>query len=157
MARQPHKTLADEHHVVRYCNNQRIEKDPHTGNAVGLFPDAMQLRTREKEEYLSTNWLEYVAGTRNDRLKSILGILRGKIPSIKETSGLAVLRVEKIKDAGKETGHKITVRFTPNRNDPSYARILGLPLDNSDTELVSLLVDEAFNEFYLVKQVDALP
>jgi hypothetical protein len=60
-------------------------------------------------------------------------------------------------DIGLFHAQDLRVRHTPNREDASYSRVLGLPLDNSDELLIASLADEAYDDFMLICDVDALP
>ncbi len=51
----------------------------------------------------------------------------------------------------------ISVRFTPKRDDPSYSRVSGLPLDNSEEILIASLTDEAYQDLMLLAYTDSLP
>lgn len=104
------------------------------------------------------NLLEHCPGTRNDRLKAIVAIQRGKANTpLSLNSGVAVLNAGSVRQIGSAHKQTLAVRHTPNRNDPSYSRVSGLPLDNSDEHLTAALVDEAYRDFLLLRDVDALP
>ena len=55
---QKRRDVPDDHHVARYCNPQRIIIDPETQAILGVYPEAFELRTKEKETYLSAFWME---------------------------------------------------------------------------------------------------
>lgn len=153
-----HTTIPDEHHVVRRCGFQTIERDSVTNQIVGLYPRLMQLRVGLDEKYLSVNLLEHCPGSRNDRLRAVVAIHRAKAQSkLSPNSGVAIVSAERIREIG--AGHKrtLTVRHTPNKRDISYSRVSGLPLDNSEEHLSAALAEEAFQDFMTLEQVDALP
>jgi hypothetical protein len=127
---------------------------------MGLYPQAMMLKTKIGEEYLSVNWLEHWPGTRATRLKNIVEIHRRKAKSgrpLSQESGIAVLRTGGILEIGASHDRRLRVVWTRTKEDPSYSRISGLPLDNSDQLLIASLVEEAYRDFMLLRDVDALP
>jgi hypothetical protein len=118
----------------------------------------MRLREQISETYLSANWLEHRDGTRSQRLKMIAAIYRTKaIRPLSPESGIAVMNAGRIRKIGTAHSRNLAVRHVPDRGDPSYSRISGLPLDNSDDLLIASLTDEAYRDFMLLKEVDALP
>lgn len=158
MAGQKHSPVPNDNHVVRRCGYQVIERDIITNRVIGLFPAAMQLRKAKNETYLSMNFLEHCPGTRNERLKSVVAIQRSKASTaLSLDSGVAVLNAGKIREIGSAHKRNLAVRHTPNRNDASYSRVSGLPLDNSDEHLIAALIEEAYRDFTLLRDVDALP
>jgi hypothetical protein len=150
--------VAAGHHLVRRCGYQVIDRDDATNKVRGLFPAAMRLREQINERYLSANWLEHCDGTKVERLKAIVAIHRAKAktpPSLQ--SGVAVLNAGRILEIGIAHRRKLRVRHTPNPYDPSYSQISGLPLNNSDDLLIASLVEEAYQDFMLLRDLDALP
>jgi len=148
--------IADEHHVVRRCAYQVIERDSVTRAVIGLFPAAFRLRQEQNESYLSANWLEQCDGTKLQRLKIIVAIQRQKAKgNLSPQSGVAILNAGRIREIGVAQRRALAVRHTPNRDDPSYARVSGLPLDNSDDLLLANLAAEAYRDFRLLSDVDA--
>ncbi len=69
MAKRKYSRIEEEHHVVRRCGYQVIERDALTNQVVGLFPRAMMLRPEIRENYLSVNKLEHCDGTKIEQLK----------------------------------------------------------------------------------------
>ena len=158
MAKRKYSRIDDEHHVVRRCGYQVIERDSLTRTVVGLFPKAMMLRTEIKEKYLSVNKLEHCDGTKIEQLKSVVAIQRAKAKSkLSLRSGVATFKTGRILEIGTRNGHRLVVTFTPKRDDPSYSRVSGLPLDNSDEILIASLTIEAYQDFMLLADIDALP
>src|SRR5258708_2680440 len=148
MPRTRYARITDEHHVVRRCGKQAIERDKLTNAVVGLFPAAMRLREQINETYLSANWLEHCDGTKNERLKVVAVIYRRKAKRpLSLESGIAVVNAGRVREIGSGHHRNLAVRFTPSRDDPSYSRISGLPLDNSDELLVASLAEEAYQDF----------
>ena len=160
MPKRKYTKIALEHHVVRRCGHQVIERDAVTQEVKGLFPAAMRLRTyiNPRETYLSTNWLEQCDGTKAERLKVVVAVHRAKAKSpLSLKSGVAILNAGKVLEIGVAHRRGLAVRHTPTATDPSYSRVSGLPLDNSDDALIASLAEEAYRDFMLLKDVDALP
>ena len=158
MANRKYSRIDDKHHVVRRCGFQVIERDALTNEVVGLFPKAMMLRTDIREKHLSVNMLEHCEGTKIEQLKAVVTIQRSKFKGkLSLQSGVAILKTGRILEIGTGNGHRLVVRFTPERDDPSYSRISGLPLDNSDEILIANLTVEAYQDFMLLADIDALP
>ncbi len=158
MANRKYSRIDDKHHVVRRCGFQVIERDALTNEVVGLFPKAMMLRTDIREKYLSVNMLEHCEGTKIEQLKAVVTIQRSKFKGkLSLQSGVAILKTGRILEIGTGNGHRLVVRFTPKRDDPSYSRISGLPPDNSDEILIANLTVEAYQDFMLLADIDALP
>ena len=158
MIKKKYSLIDDEHHVVRRCGYQVIERDALTSKVVGLFPEAMMLRTEIEKSYLSVNKLEHCGGTKIEQLKAVVAIQRAKaISQLSLQSGVAILKTGSILEIGTRNGHRLVVRFTPKRDDPSYSRISGLPLDNSNQILIANLTVEAYQDFMLLADIDALP
>jgi hypothetical protein len=158
MPRARYSQIAEGHHVARRCGYQVIERDVNTNEVVGLYPTAMRLRQNIRETYLSINWLEHCNGTKIERLKVILAIHRAKAKGrLSPQSGIAVLNIGRVREIGTAHGRNLAVRHTPSRDDPSYSRISGLPLDNADDLLIAGLADEASSDFILVGEIDAQP
>jgi hypothetical protein len=158
MPKRRYARIADEHHVVRRCGGQVIEREKLTNAAVGLFPAAMRLRVKINETYLSANWLEHCDGTKVERLKVIVAIFRKKAERpLSLQSGIVVINAGKIREIGTAHRRNLAVRHTPKREDPSYSRVSGLPLDNSDDLLIASLAEEAYQDFTLLGDLDALP
>jgi len=116
----------------------------------------MRLRQEIRETYLSTNWLEYHEDDKLACLRSIVAIHRAKAKGrLSPNSGVAVLKAEQIRDIGSAHDRKLSVRHTPTKNDPSYSRVSGLPLDNSNELLLAALAEEAYRDFTLIRNIDA--
>lgn len=158
MARSKYSVIAADHHVVRRCGYQVIERDAVTRQVIGLHPRAMRLRDEINERYLSANWPEHFGGGKAQRLKAIVAIQRAKAktpPSL--NTGVATLKTGTILEIGVIHRQKLHVTHTPNKVDPSYSRVSGMPPDNSDEVLIASLAEEAFQDFMLLREVDALP
>src|SRR5882672_10282536 len=101
MPKRKFAKIVPEHHVVRRCGHQVIERDSVSNEVKGLFPAAMRLRENINETYLSTSWLEYCEGTRAERLKAVVAIHRAKAKSrLSPNSGIAVINAGRIVELG---------------------------------------------------------
>jgi hypothetical protein len=156
MPRSKFSRIADEHHVARRCGYQVIERDALSNEVVGLYPTAMKLRQEINETYLSVNWLEHCSGAKIERLRIVIAIHRAKAKTrLSPHSGVAVLNAGRIGEIGIGHGHRLAIRSTPSKDDASYSRVSGLPLDNSDELLIASLADEAYKDFVLLGDIDA--
>ena len=151
-----HRRIDHDEHIVRRCGYQVIERDATSDQVIGLFPAAMRLRTEKGEQYLSVNLLEHCPGTRVERLKAVVAIQRAKaISRLSPQSGVSVIETERLLKIGNDHDCPLVARFTPSRRDPSYSRVTGLPLDNSDESLLASLAVEAYEDFVLLADLDA--
>ena len=149
--------IAVDHHIVRHCGFQRVEREPGTNRVLGLHLRAMALRPEIREPYLSVNWLEHCEGTKIERLRVVVETIRQKTKSkyLSPQSGVAVLKCGKVVEIGSDFDRKLSVLYAPSKTDPSYSRINGLPLDNEDLLLLSALAEEAFKDFTLLADLGA--
>ena len=132
-------------HIARYCNHQRVIRDPLSDEIVGIYPQAFELREKLKdkspETYLSASWLEFFrrdAGL-DHQFKAALTALRAKHSGVKLRAAFARLNVGRILEIGAERGHNLRVRDRSTSSDPGYASIDNTPLNNSDIELLAVL------------------
>ena len=126
-------------HVARYCNPQRVIRDPITKVITGLFPQAFALRPEIKETYLSTHWMEYFAPVVDAQFKKVIAALRKKHPNVRELGAFARLNADLVVKGGTARNLSIRIRDRSSPNDPGYSGIYGMPLDNSDLEFLALL------------------
>lgn len=136
-------------HVARYCGFQKIDRsvDP-----PWITPAAFELRQQAAEKHLSVNHCEHHSGSRPVQLRAILGDLTAKSFGWKASGAFAVLNASRVVSCGRQRSRSIRVRRRQHPHDQSYASIDGLPLDNADTELLSLLATEAV-EVHLIANV----
>ena len=147
--------LPDNNRVARRCGHQKIDRDPETLEVRGIIPQAIALRTEIAESYLSTSWLEYYDGGDERRLKSVAETYRTAGVALRPSAGLALLCVGKILAAGRERSRELRVIHRRNRDDPAYARIEGMPLDNSDMVLLQMICGDACERVVLIRDLDA--
>jgi hypothetical protein len=144
-------------HVARYCNPQRVIRDPITKAITGLFPQAFELRQEIKETYLSTHWMESFAAVVDTQFKKVVAALRKKHPNVRPLGAFARLNAGRVLQAGAARNLSIRIRDRSSSNDPGYSGIYGMPLDNSDLEFLALLAKECCLEVRGVAHIDALP
>ncbi len=87
------------------------------------------------------------------QLRAILGDLAAKGFKSALSGALAVLNAGEIGVCGRARDRNLRVRRRHDPYDTSYASVEGLPLDNSDTELLELLATTATIELHIVKDI----
>ena len=112
------RPLPDAHHVARYCKPTAVQDGI-------VLPEAFIPRNRE--EYISVNWIEYFSGSRNkseqvERLRNDIqkrGTLR-----LAASGKFAVLNVGKTKERILNTVRiSLTIEHWPLDNSPSHGGI----------------------------------
>lgn len=121
------------------------------GELLGVAPQAFALRPEKRENYLSTSFFEFIDGSTNERLKFIREIWIKLNLGVKPEVGMAICKVEQIKGAGIDRKTPLTVRLEGTNINPSYTKVFGLPLDNSDQTLLELLAADSVVEVHLIK------
>ncbi len=142
-------------HVARYCNNQRVERDPKTKAVTGVLPQAFELNLGET--YLSSYWMEVLNANLDVQFKAVLAALRKKHLGIKSNGAFARLNAGLIVQSGTLRNRTLRVRDKSSPGDMGYTGVYGLPADNSDLELLALLADDSCKEVREVAAIDALP
>ena len=143
--------LADEH-FVRCCSRQKQIRDEH-GVLQGVTWQAFALRVERSETYLSGALLEHINGSQSEQLASTVKNLKTTGLSIKPNHALALCNANSIKDCGLQRTRKLRVRHEPKKTSLSYAAIRGLPIDNSDSELLELLAAQSVGVLRLVSDI----
>lgn len=146
-----HRELMDAEHWVRHCSRQRIIYDQ-LGNALGITYQAFVLRTERQETYLSGAHFEHVNGTTKDRLRELLRILRQTL-KIGQNDGMAICNAGSVRRIGTSKSVLLRLRLTPNRWNAAYSKLSGLPVDNSNVELLEMLAASGVSELCIVKDV----
>jgi hypothetical protein len=139
-------------HIARYCNPQRVIHDPRTQAITGVFPQAFELRFGET--YLSTHWMESFGVNVDIQFRAVVAALRRKHPNVKPKGAFARLNAGLVVEAGAARGHPIRVRDRSSPKDPGYAGVVGIPLDNSDLELLALFASECCIEIRGTDDID---
>jgi hypothetical protein len=137
--------IPDDHHVARYCGRQRQVRHPISDVLLGVSPDAFALRVGENA--ISTNYLEHRLGPQKSQLQGIVGDLAAKGYKTSSGGAFAVLQIAKACGCGTRRGKELHIHRQDHPQDPSYATIRGVPLDNSDQELLSLLATVGCSSF----------
>jgi hypothetical protein len=123
----------------------------------GFVSSGDEVTRKNQRKISSANWLEHCDGSKAEHLKVIAAIYRAKAERpLSLESGVAVINAGRIREIGSAHRHNLAVRHTPNRDDSSYSRVSGLPLDNSDDLLIASLAEEAYRDFMLLRDLDAL-
>jgi hypothetical protein len=156
-AQHRRQDVPNSDHVARYCNPQRVIRDPKTQAIRGLFPQAFELRQKIKETYLSVHWMESFAAGVDAQFKKVVAALRKKHPNVKTFGAFARLNAGLVVQAGAARKLSIRIRDRSSRSDPGYSGIFGMPLDNSDLEFLALLANECCLQVRGVSVIDALP
>jgi len=158
--KQQRRDVPSNHHVARYCNPQRVMRDPKTEAIIGVFPEAFALRKElpVRETYLSTHWMEDFGVDINidAQFQAVISALRKKHSNVRSTGAFTRLNAGRIVAAGVERGHRVRVRDRSSPKDPGYAEISGTPLDNSDRELLARFANDCCTEIRGVADIDAL-
>jgi len=81
--------------------------------------------------------------------------LRKKHLNVRPKGAFARLDAGLVVEAGTARGHPIRVRDSSCPNDPGYAGIFGIPLDNSDLELLALFANDCCIEIRGTDNIDA--
>jgi hypothetical protein len=68
----------------------------------------------------------------------------------KKSDALLLCRVDRIREVGRSKSCKLRVRLEPSNQNAHYSVVRGLPMDNSDLVLLSLLADQCVARAYTV-------
>ena len=111
---------------------------------IGLLPQAFQLR--EREDYLSVNWLEYHDGDRDTQIRLSVWAVRSSFSKpLGPKSAFGIANVAKIKEVAQGSGARVRVTHEPHgESNPGHAGVRRLPAD--DLSLLEALAADAFTE-----------
>lgn len=137
------KSLSDDQHLARHCPKNRLVTQ---GDEFVILPQAFALRPNEA--YLSAAWVEYFEGTKKQRVKCILDLIRTK-RTVSQKDGFALGHIGEIKATCSDFGMKIRVNHKPNGWNAAYATVNDYKSENQ--ELLFLLATEAWSDLVLVK------
>jgi hypothetical protein len=143
--RPAYAPVPSTNHLARYCNPQRVIRDPITRAITGAYPPAFELRPQIKETYLSTYWMEFPpadTATVDAQFRTVLTTLRCKHPNVKPEGAFARLNAGRVVQAGLLRQLSIRILCRSKRDDPGYTGIYGMPLDNSDSIFLAQLANE---------------
>ena len=86
----PSINLPPEHHVVRNVPWARLRKDDlDPEKVIGVLGDAFKLRDAD-DGVLSSTWVEYFAGSANEKIENAIKAMRASKLEIKAKSGFVV-------------------------------------------------------------------
>lgn len=132
--------VPDSDHISRYCGGAHIHED---GRISGVA-----FRLRESQQYLSVNWLEYLAlADRQSEIKEVRRVLGEKL-NLGSRARLAVLNTgQLLRHVASATPDRtmLDVLHEPEPEDPSHAGVFGLRQDDT---LIAELIAEVVQETY---------
>ncbi|MXW15276.1 MAG: hypothetical protein F4100_07205 [Rhodothermaceae bacterium] len=123
--------IVEEHHITRYCKPRFID---------GGLPIADAFQLRDKEKYLSVNWLEYFGKIELDQaVDCVRQVFRNKGYKIRVGGRFASFQIRKVKEAiSRHTRLSAAVVHIPSKNDPSHCGIFGYTGQYSLDRLIAL-------------------
>ena len=136
------RDFRDDEHFVRLCSRQKQIRE-HDGTLRGVTWEAFSLRTNIKEDYLSGALLEHFQGTQREQAVAAVEAMKSAGMVFSDKHAVAVCSAGSIRGCGTKQKRKLRVRHEPNKKNASYSKVRGLPLDNSDNELLSLLAADS--------------
>jgi hypothetical protein len=104
-------------------------------------------KVRPTEETLSTTWLEYFSGTRQEQVYGAIRAMRASSLDIKTKSGFAIGNVGNVAAAAATRGHSIRVLHEPADDNKAHVAVRRWPRD--DMILFELLAAEIWSELVL--------
>ena len=135
------KSLSNTDHVVRHVNSQLVERDGDT--LLEVLPQAFMLR--KGEEYLSASWLEFYAGSRDERITQVIaGVAKAR--QVKASYAFALGNVEDVKEACASFRMKIRILHEPSKDNPNPAYTAVRRYQSDDIQLLELLASEAWSD-----------
>jgi hypothetical protein len=135
--------LPPEDHIIRYVPFGKLRKDE-DDNVLGLLAEAF--RRRPGEKYLSSTWLEYFEGNREQQLCLAVQTIRSSL-SVGKKSGFAIGNVQKLSLVCAERNHKIRIVHEPEDDNAAHVAVRRIPSD--DEGLLELLAAEMWAELVL--------
>jgi hypothetical protein len=73
MASKKTKKIPPDNHVVRYASWNKLRRDEND-EVIGVLGEAFRMRDSDKS--LSTTWLEYFGGSRNEQIVAAVRAIR---------------------------------------------------------------------------------
>lgn len=146
MAKKPsfYEAVADDHHIGRRCSAQRLTRDEN-GEPNGVSPAFFELDINKNEKDLSCDWLEFFSENRPEQIAGVKDALSKRMGG-GNGSRIVVCNVGALKEIGSRFRTGIQIKGKGRKNDPSYSGVFGLPMDNSNGDLIAALVDDAVLE-----------
>jgi hypothetical protein len=142
----PHTKLPREHHIVRNVPWGKLRKDENDPDKViGVLGEAFKMRPAD--DALSTTWVEYFVGTRQQQIYGAVRAMRASRLEIKSKSGFAIGNVGNIADVAAAYNHSIRVLHEPEDDNKAHVAVRRWPRD--DMTLFELLAAEVRSELVL--------
>jgi hypothetical protein len=142
--------LPPEHHILRNVPWGKLRKDNiDPEKVVGVLGEAFKMRPIE--DTLSTTWLEYFAGARQEKIHAAVRAMRASQLEIKPKSGFAIGNVGSIATVTAAHNYKIRVLHEPTEDNRAHVAVRRWPRDAMT--LFELLAAEAWSELVLNKDV----
>lgn len=139
----PSVNLPPEHHVIRNVPWTRLRKDDaDPEKVIGVLGDAFKLRDAD-DGVLSSTWVEYFAGSQNEKIENAIKAMRASNLEIKTKSGFVFGEVQAIAAIANEKGYKIRVLHEPEDDNKAHVAMRRWP--SEDMELFELLAAEAWS------------
>jgi hypothetical protein len=123
-------------------------KDEETGMAIGVFPEAFELRPDERD--LSVNWMDFFQGAQREQLRQIIAHAELKL---RPTHGYGVIEVGAFIDTCAKHGAKVRIIHEQTDKDPSHSAAHQYPRDNRF--LFAELANLAGRHLTLVGEINA--
>ncbi|MBU4268585.1 MAG: hypothetical protein KJ808_07015 [Acidobacteria bacterium] len=134
-------SIPDSDHISHLCYRKDIDS--------GIIL-ATAFMVRDKEPYLSVNWLEFLnRQNRNNAIEQVLGVYKKKFNKLRPDEKIALLNVgatkKKVKAESKDN-REIGFCHIPNKGDPSHSGIFNIIEDKEFiAELIrSTIIDSIF-------------
>lgn len=137
--------IPDSDNLLRHVKPGLVIRDVDTGEAIGVFPAAFELREKdgELEDGLSCAWLEFYQGGEIDRIDQAVAVFK-TIMTVKKNSVFVAGDVAAIKEACAQ--HGVSVRIVSEPEDDHDAHALVRRYRNGIPELQNLLADQAWSK-----------
>jgi len=132
--------LPAEDHVVRYVRKRQLRRDS-DGKVIGVLSDAFN--RREREEYLSSTWLEHFSPNYDSGLSAAAAAIRRQL-EVKPRDGFTVGNVGKIVEICGGFDVRVRLLHEEQAENLGYCAIRGIPRDHM--ELFEMLAADAFTD-----------
>lgn len=134
--------IPDADHVARYCGASTVDDGKIQATA---------FMVRERDAYLSVNWVERLRNPDQAGQVRDLRTLYGKKLKIGAKARIAILNVGAVRskvETESPDGRQLRVLHEPERDDPSHSGIYGIPYDDG---LVAELIAQVVLDNYSVR------
>ena len=116
------QVIPDSNHVSRYCKPSVVENN---------LPIVGAFLPRPNEEYLSVNWLEYLATRDLDgAIKEVRARFQGRGYRLRLSGRFVILNVGYCKESATRIRRKVQFERRPLEDDDSHAAVLGIREDD---------------------------